>query len=309
MEQFSLPPTLSFTEPRKKVAVLLSVFADESHDERSARVFAVAGLFGSEEEWKRTKDVWVARTEGTIFHAADCESGHGAFAQNSQTENLRLYRDLSRIISDSRLMGFGCAMDVAGYNRVFPETERNIPYYRCFVEVVMYFAQLGYQSIEQTKVKFTFDHRIGVEYNAAALYQFVSDLPEWNYGALLFDEISFASSARPEIQMADLIARETMKHLDNQIGPVPRPTRLSMRALFDSGRFHVRLLMGEDFESFRSNHEAGMAQWVEEYGAWLSRNNIVDSFTSRQRYSMQVDIPKFISRRKSRTSDALVDES
>ncbi len=52
---------------RKRVAVLLSVFGDESYDRAKVRVFAVVGLFGSEEDWAALKERWLERTGGKSF--------------------------------------------------------------------------------------------------------------------------------------------------------------------------------------------------------------------------------------------------
>jgi len=59
------------------VAIMLSVFGDESADETQQRVFAVAGVIGSEGAWAELEAKWVTRNGGIPFHAADCESGHG----------------------------------------------------------------------------------------------------------------------------------------------------------------------------------------------------------------------------------------
>lgn len=281
---------------------MLSVFGDESHDERNERVFAVAGLFGSEEEWERTKNLWLQRTGGRVFHAAQCEADRGNPEGNSRRENLRLFRDLTRIICDSRLLGFGSAVDVAGFRAVFPGTDPQVPYYMCFRDVVMYFADRAYHSLERQKVKFTFDRRSEVEFNAGVLYRFMVDLPEWKHSTFIFGEISFASRELPEIQIADLVVRETMKDLDNRIGPVHRNTRGSMRALIDSRRFQANYLTREHFEEFLRHNESEMAAWCENYGAWLAERNIIDSISSRQRYSIEVDIPAFRSRREERHS-------
>jgi len=58
---------------------MLSVYADDSSDEKGERTFAVAGIIGTQEEWDAIKLKWVKRTSGKIFHAADCESGYGDY--------------------------------------------------------------------------------------------------------------------------------------------------------------------------------------------------------------------------------------
>src|SRR5712691_11510659 len=74
-------------------AILLSVFADESHDETSARVFAVAGLFGNESQWDYLNEKWLGCTQGKIFHATECDTDQGDFSETTHAENKKLYKD------------------------------------------------------------------------------------------------------------------------------------------------------------------------------------------------------------------------
>ncbi len=46
---------------------MLSVYADESSDERKERVFAVAGLIGNDELWESLEVKWNARTSGIML--------------------------------------------------------------------------------------------------------------------------------------------------------------------------------------------------------------------------------------------------
>src|SRR5688572_24697573 len=111
---------------------MLHAYLDESHDAKAERVFAVAGLFGSDEQWKQLEERWRARTGGMVFHAADCEANRKAFAKRSPEENRALFIDLVRILAGSHILGFGSAMDLKGYNEFFPGRPKEIPYLRCF---------------------------------------------------------------------------------------------------------------------------------------------------------------------------------
>src|SRR5438876_11140851 len=92
---------------RRRIAVLLSVYGDESSDERQQRVFAVAGLIGSEEMWERLEAQWLERTHGIPFHANNCDSDRGDYENTPHKENKALYRDLTTLLSDSGLGGWG----------------------------------------------------------------------------------------------------------------------------------------------------------------------------------------------------------
>jgi hypothetical protein len=262
-----------------------AVFGDESHDETRARVFAVAGIFGSRKDWKRLRAKWSVRTGGRVFHAADCDTDRGEFADTSHSENKRLYRDLANLLAESKLLGFGTAMDLGGHRIFFPDTPNYVPYYICFRDVIIQCINWTMMSVPQGIVKFTFDSRRESNYNAGVLYDYLVNCPEWKDQE--FDEIAFASKKNTGIQVADLYAREVMKHLDNMIGPVKRPMRRSMTALRKTSRFGCNLLMTEYFENFRQKYvdlseRIGMTRKA--YLEWLNKHKLEDCISSRHRY-------------------------
>lgn len=78
---------------RKRRVAVVTVYGDESSDETHKRVYAVAGLFGSQEQWDALELKWLARTGGKIFHGADCESDTGTM----RVYPIRLIRNYTRI--------------------------------------------------------------------------------------------------------------------------------------------------------------------------------------------------------------------
>ena len=271
-------------------AFLYTVFGDESYDESKARVFAVSGLFGSEDDWGELEISWRARTGDRIFHAVDCDSDGGEFANSTHAENKALYKDLTQLLCGSRIIGFGSAMDIAGHAEFFPDVPRDIPYYRCFRDVVVKCSDWAKSAIPRGPVKFTFDSRRESNYNAGVLYDYLVNLPERKTQED-FEEISFASRKLVGIQAADLYAREVMKHLDNKIGPVHRPMRRSMEELTKMKRFGFDLYMREYFQDFRRQF-AEVAKRVgvdvPQYMGWLKENKIDDNVSSRHRYMIEL---------------------
>jgi len=267
---------------------VLSVFGDESHDETKQRVFAVAGLLGTPEEWDDLEIRWVKRTGGRVFHAAECESDKGEFSTTSHKENQELYRDLTKLIADTKMLGFGAGIDLAGFNEAFPDAPQDQPYFMCFVRVVIECAWAGYVSIPRQKVKFTFDNRPDSQHYAGSLYGYMATLPEWKVRPFLHNEISFACRKTVPIQAADLLARETMKHLDNQIGPVKRPMRKSMEALARTKRFRFIYHMKSFLEELRK-HANGLLGDEDGYSEWLSQNKLQDNNPNRLRYLIQTE--------------------
>ena len=272
---------------------MLSTFGDESSDGAKQRVYAVAGLVGMEEEWDELEIKWMKRTGGKVFHAAACESDAGEFARISHKENLKLYEDLTRLIVDTKILGFGVGIDLAGFNETFPDVLPDQPYYMCFVRVVIDCADVAYLSVPRQSVKFTFDHKLETEHHAAAVYNYMVNLPEWGLHSVLHREIGFADRrSRVPIQAADLLARETMKHLDNQIGPERRRMRRSIAALNETGRFRFTYHMREYFEDLKRKmvHLEGLTGVKEsEYAAWLSRHRRLDNNTNRLQYLIEFE--------------------
>ena len=52
------------------------------------------------------------------------------------TRRIFSYADLTKALAGSKLLGFGSAMDLAGYLEFFGDAPADIPYYRCFRDVV-----------------------------------------------------------------------------------------------------------------------------------------------------------------------------
>lgn len=275
---------LQIGRKRRLVAFMLSVFGDESADETKQRVFAIAGVIGTEEAWEALESEWIGRNGGTPFHATDCDSDQGDYASRPHDENKRLYCDLATILAKSGLGGWGLAINLIAQRRTFPDAPDIFSYYKGFTEVLSAMKNCAAKNNEV--VKFTFDMRKESDHNAGLLYAMFRMMPE--YERRTFSEISFVSSVdHPRVQIADLFARETMKVLDNQIGPIKREPRKSWIALCDTGRFHVRALMDDWFEDLkrempRLEAETGMHR--DKYLAWLERCGIPHSVTNMYRY-------------------------
>jgi hypothetical protein len=264
---------------------MVSVFGDDSQDETKRRVFAIAGVIAAEEEWERLEGEWSARTGGIPFHATDCDSNQRVYANNSNDENKKLYRDLTQILAHSKAWGWGVAIDLAGHRRFFPGVPHEYCYYRGFTDMVLVMRKLAKQHFGEM-VKFTFDNRAESNYSAARLYDIIlKEEAATENDRYLFPEISFACSRQqPRIQIGDLVARETMKDLDNLVGPVRRPRRRSMTAIIDSERFGFRSYYAQWFSDMRQQigeieNKTGTS--YPQYLAWLAKSKRVDSPSTR----------------------------
>ena len=257
---------------------ILSVFGDESADETKQRVFAVAAAIGTEAHWQLLEVKWLERTGGTVFHANDCDSDQGEYKNKPHSDNKALYKDLVQLLAASGMGGYGFALDLAAQRKVFPKAP-DIAYYKCLIEVMDRMTRCA--AYNKRSVKFTFDKHPETEHNAGVIYRTLLDFPKLGYH--LFPEVFFESRQNPRIQVADLFARETMKALDNLIGPVKRPERKSLLALTSTGHFHVDAVGIDYFEDMkRQMPESQKITGMEEhkYLQWLNESHRQHNITN-----------------------------
>ena len=114
----------------------------------------------------------------------------------------------------------------------------------------------------------------------------MTELQSWRLASFMNQEMSFASLRVPELQIADLLAYEAMKHLDNRIGPVKRPIRKSAQALLKTGRFRFEEYCLDELLSIlqRSAELDLPGNKMSEYLAWLKRRKCDDSQSNRSVY-------------------------
>lgn len=275
---------------------MLTVYGDESFDFGEKKVFAVAGVIGTQEEWDELEPIWLAKNNGRIFHAADCESSRGAYKNNSQSENHQLYRELVEILKYTKLMGYGVTIDLKAYKEIFHGHVVNAPYFRCFAPVISYFANMGYMHIPQQNVKFNFHINAKTQYTAGELYDYMCNLSEWEHSIYLAKSLSFSPMDVVGIQVADMFAREIMKCVDSYYFVKKHDLRKSLRVLFDTGRFAFMHLDRNYLEyqkniSDELNKKSGITR--EKYAKWLITNKLLsDNATNRTRFLVYCELEK-----------------
>ena len=247
---------------------------------------------GTQQEWDALNVIWNNRTNGKPFHAAACEAGQDDYKGLPHQENLKLYADLIKIIVRTNMVGFAVIDDLKVHKNSFPKTPNQAPYHVCFQKVIIEFAKIGYLSIPQQKVKFTFDINSKTQASCVFLYDCLKKSNQWKFAKYITDEISFTDRrSSVGIQAADLIAREAMKHADNVLmGSKGRRTRTSMYELHSSNKYNFELL-GEDYfeECKRKLHdmpeESGYTR--DAYERWRKKKCLNDNLTNRYRYLIE----------------------
>jgi hypothetical protein len=261
---------------------MLLVYGDESLDETQSRVCAVAGVIGPKEMWDAFEPKWKERNRGVPFHANDCDSDQGDYRNIPHSENKALYKDLTILLAESGLGGFASVLDLKAQSETFPAPFFEPPlYYQSFMGVLE--AMRNAAENQEDFAELTFDNRIESNFNAAHIYGYLREShPRWK--ERLASKLSFESSRdNPRIQVADLFAREAMKSLDNEIGPVPRLIRRSWKALQDTGRFKIEKVSKEHFNDPNIQPTALMdvlGFTLKDYADWLEINRRPNGYTS-----------------------------
>lgn len=258
--------------------MIYSVFGDESHDEKRERVYAVAGLFGSDDQWDSLAKKWTEATSGEIFHAAEWQTA------NRHKE----YRTLTEILAASGLIGWGAVLSLINFFDIFDNAADDfLPYYICFIRLLNYFGSFTSYMIHRGTVKFTLDQNLAIQHNATAIYDLTAKLPEWEHHEFLESELSFSTRKNPRIQAADLWTHEVMKHMENRVtGPKFRPTRLSLQTLRSTKRFGFDMLDSGHLQAYKTYAFKHPRAADIDFPGWLEERGLIDNTTNRVRYEV-----------------------
>jgi len=262
---------------------MLYAFGDESHDQKMNRFYAVSVIVGTQEEWDNLAISWNKRIKGIAFHASDCDSDLNKYQNNTHEENKQLYCDLTNMLAETKLVGYGTAIDIESFRSYFPERADDIPYL-CFHFVIGHFVRIASRLTPQEKISFTFDINTKTNPGTAALYQWLISLPEWqDQYAKCIDSVTFATDEdRVEIQAADLYSREIMKYYDEYCTG-KRDLRKSIQALFDTGRYKCDLMDRKFIENWKNECDSAEVS-NDLYNEWLLKNRLKDNAPNRYKF-------------------------
>jgi hypothetical protein len=122
--------------------VTLKFYGDESADETNSRVFTVAGVLGTEDDWTEAMRFWLRRTRGLQFHANKCESQFAKTDREKHDEDLNLYRDLTVILAESHLVGIAVSLDIKSRDECLSGIPKAFGYYKCLTDVLVNLGQI-----------------------------------------------------------------------------------------------------------------------------------------------------------------------
>ena len=265
---------------RRRVLVKASIFGDESADEKAQIVFAVAALVGPDSCWETAEREWLKITRGEEFHANKWEGKHGSDS----------YNDLARVIQASGLHGEGVAIDLPAFHTAFPDLKtQDYAYHKCFIEtldrLVKVSKEQGYKDL-----KLTFDGRQGSG-TTDLLYDSITAQREWADAFDFAEEMSFGNRKNPRIQIADMLARETMRGFLSalQDADPKEPFRILGHS---EKRIWFDFLVEDYFSDWKGNLrdlEKKTGLYASDYFAFIERKSMNDNLYSRIQFMIWHD--------------------
>jgi hypothetical protein len=224
--------------PADREIPLIAAYFDESGHSSESRVVAIGGALGPPRAWTRIRKEWSAiLTEHgvKVFHMKDFENRYGEFKGWDEKRRRSLLGELLAVLEDVFLVSIGTAVVVEDFQNLKPQTRKGLmdPWYLCL--------QTCLQDVART-VMVASNEEVW-DPNLQAVF-FELQLEYWR-GPILFSKIlendSFAKGLGllafankrtcVKVQLADLVAYELRRHVENCLFNRDRPTRWSMQQL------------------------------------------------------------------------------
>lgn len=217
-------------------------YLDESGSFGDTRVLAIAGYAARALEWARLEMTWKAvlrRLGIDVFHMRECLHARGAFAGWTPERRTEALTQVVDAILSYDVHGIGAAVLLRDFEEVMvgqARTEVGEPWHLCFRHVILAVSQRIDRLPREEWVAFVCDlqHEFGPE--ATRIYDRINRTPNWpnrnQLGSLTF------ASRKEEVglQVADVLAYETFKHLDDKLY-TDRVIRKSLERLKDGRPF------------------------------------------------------------------------
>jgi hypothetical protein len=167
------------------------------------------------------------------YHAADCESRFGEFKGWDVPEKNAFVAELISIVNRRHIHIIGFTVDLNELLEVLPEIEERYAEraaYGCLAALLFTeIAEQASQISRQPAITVVYEHGEVSQHMQHAYDGMKASKPF----ADQFDSIEKGSWKVVPLQVADLIAFETMKDRDNQKGDVARNRRLSLQAILE----------------------------------------------------------------------------
>lgn len=222
--------------------MVIHAYIDESIGKN--RTFALGCVIANDSVWQHTNQAWKrclrrknrqltrqGRPRVSRYHAADCESRFGEFKGWDVSEKNAFVAELISIVNRHHIHIVGFTVYLEDLAEFYPQIEKeNVEKVAYGVLATLLFSEIVEQASQisrQPAIKIVYEHgevaqNMGYAYNSMKSQK--------SFGEL-FDSIEKNNWKVIPLQIADLIAFETMKDRDNLKGPVTRNRRLSLQAI------------------------------------------------------------------------------
>jgi len=227
--------------PQRKGETAISIFLDESADEKQESVFVVAGFIGAEANWKNFASSWNAAMSehglaGVTFHMNLFAHGGKEPWKSLKQDADRgksLLNTLLRLIRMQAVYPFGAMTLLSEYNALEDKRQFDHPYKVC-LEVALSAAETLCEVAPGGKIRFVCDENQEMrDWMMSAFEKLKARRPELGkvFGVL---ETS-TDDASAELCAADLLAFELRKHVDNALRHPEVPIRYPMKRIMEDG--------------------------------------------------------------------------
>jgi hypothetical protein len=211
--------------------MFFSCFDDSSDDKRQEYVSA-GGLICKEEQWIAFGEDWVSATQHLKqpFRSTDCECQHGQFAGWDKRDCDALITRLVDLLVEHRIGGFASVVPVNDFRAAFPDLDEFSPYLLAVEHTLLNMARSAAQGDDVVQVWLE-DGTAPIA--VVRIYDKLKKLKCWEHRDRLV-AVSLSDKQMPQLQAADLIARESVKHFLNRgVRPMRKPfERLQHRVGF-----------------------------------------------------------------------------
>ena len=211
---------------------MLFSYFDDSSDDKRQEYFSAGGLVGKEEQWIPFEADWAEATKHLKepFRSTACECQQGQFAGWSKPDRDALMTRLVDLLVEHRIGGFASVIPVPEFQAVFPHLDSLAPYLLAVEHTVLTMAYHAAQSDDKVQIWFEAGT---ASPDIVRIHAKLKKLECWEHRDRL-RAISLDDKQMPQLQAADLVARESLKHFLNRgIRPMRKPfERLQSRVGF-----------------------------------------------------------------------------
>jgi hypothetical protein len=217
---------------------LITAYLDESGHSASSRVVAMAGAIGAPRDWRCIREHWtsvLARYGVRVFRMSHFENRFGEFRDWNNERRHALMAELLSVLEETFLIPIGTAVVVQDFRDLSAKTQRGLldPWYLCF-QMCLNDVATGTLMVTRDELWDSKRCAVVLEQQSEfwrAPYLFAQMLER----ELFAEKIGLLGYAGKhtcvKLHLADLIAYELRKHVENCFFDPGRPTRWPMKRL------------------------------------------------------------------------------